>query len=55
MSLICVQDYVMDAAVEATGTEGIVQSATHATYQAQHYAHQGANIHSQFTHQNQHY
>lgn len=50
-----VQDYVMDTAVEATGTEAIVQQATHATHTVQHYAHHGQNMHNQFNHHNQHY
>eukprot|EP00892_Ulva_mutabilis_P006997 jgi/Ulvmu1/466/UM001_0473.1 len=49
------KDYVMDTAVEATGTQGIVNHVTHATHTAQSYAYHGQNMHNQFNHQNQHY
>lgn len=52
---MCVQDYVVDQAVEATGTEGLVQSATHVTHTVQNYAYHGQNMHNQFNYQNHHY
>lgn len=49
------KDQVMDTAVEATGTQGLVDGATHMTGNAIYYTHMGKRMQHQFAGANSYY
>jgi hypothetical protein len=49
------QDTVVDAAVTATGTQGLLDGATSVTNDAIYYTHMGQRMQHQFANMNQYY